>query len=47
VEIPHKGNICYKEEKLWYSSGSLYRLKGVECNPREMEIGLTISYNRF
>jgi hypothetical protein len=36
MEIPHKGNIYYKEEKPWYSSGSLDRLKGVEYNPRPL-----------
>ena len=36
MEIPHKGNIYYKEEKPWYSSGSLDRLKGVECNSRPL-----------
>jgi hypothetical protein len=36
VEIPHKGNIYYKKEKLWYSSGSLDCLKGVECNTRSL-----------
>jgi hypothetical protein len=32
VEIPHKGTSAIRK-KTWYSSGSLDRLKGVECNP--------------
>jgi hypothetical protein len=33
VEIPRKRDIVKGREILWYSSGSLDQLKGVECNP--------------
>ena len=44
VEIPRERDIVKQRETQWYSSGSLDRLKGVECNPRplgrhNMEVG--------
>jgi hypothetical protein len=36
VEIPRKWDIVKGRETLWYSSGSLDHLKGVECNPRPL-----------
>jgi hypothetical protein len=36
VEIPRKRDIVKGREILWYSSWSLDRLKGVECNPRPL-----------
>jgi hypothetical protein len=36
VEIPRKRDIVKEKETPWYSSGSLDRLKGVECNPRPL-----------
>jgi hypothetical protein len=33
VEIPRKWDIVKERKTLWYSSGSLDHLKGVECNP--------------
>jgi hypothetical protein len=37
VEIPRERDIVKQRETLWYSSGSLDRLKGVECNPRSWD----------
>jgi hypothetical protein len=34
VEIPRERDIEKKIKTLWYSSGSLDRLRGVDCNPR-------------
>ena len=36
VEIPCKRDIVKGKEILWYSSGSLDHLKGVECSPRPL-----------
>jgi hypothetical protein len=36
VEIHHKRDIVKGRETPWYSSGSLDRLKGVECNPHPL-----------
>jgi hypothetical protein len=36
VEIPRKRDIVKERKTLWYSSGSLDHLKGVECNPRPL-----------
>jgi hypothetical protein len=36
VEIPRKWDIVKGKEILWYSSGSLDHLKGVECNPHPL-----------
>jgi hypothetical protein len=36
VEIPRKREIVNESKTPWYSSGSLDRLKGVECNPRPL-----------
>jgi hypothetical protein len=36
VEIPRKRDIVKRKQNPWYSSGSLDRLKGVECNPRPL-----------
>jgi hypothetical protein len=35
VEIPRKRDIV-KSKTPWYSSGSLDRLRGVDCNPRPL-----------
>jgi hypothetical protein len=35
VEIPRKRDIV-KSKTSWYSSGSLDRLRGVDCNPRPL-----------
>jgi hypothetical protein len=37
VEIPRKRDIVKQSKTLWYSSGSLDRLRGVECNPRPLD----------
>jgi hypothetical protein len=37
VEIPRERDIVKQRETPWYSSGSLDRLKGVECNPRPLD----------
>jgi hypothetical protein len=44
VEIPRERDIEKKSKTLWYSTGSLDRLRGVDCNPRplgrhNMEVG--------
>ena len=36
VEIPRKRDIVKERKTLWYSSGSLDQLKGVECNPHPL-----------
>jgi hypothetical protein len=36
VEIPRERDIVKQKETPWYSSGSLDRLKGVECNTRPL-----------
>jgi hypothetical protein len=36
VEIPRKWDIVKERKTLWYSSGSLDHLKGVECNPHPL-----------
>jgi hypothetical protein len=36
VEIPHKQDIVKLSKTPWYSSGSLDRLRGVDCNPRPL-----------
>jgi hypothetical protein len=33
MEIPRKRDIVKQSKTSWYSSGSLERLRGVECNP--------------
>jgi hypothetical protein len=37
VEIPRERDIVKQRETPWYSSGSLDRLKGVECNPHPLD----------
>jgi hypothetical protein len=37
VEIPRKRDIVKQSKTPWYSSGSLDRLRGVECNPRPLD----------
>jgi hypothetical protein len=37
VEIPRKRDIVKQSKTSWYSSGSLDRLRGVECNPRPLD----------
>jgi hypothetical protein len=37
VEIPRKWDIEKQNKTLWYSSGSLDHLRGVDCNPRPLE----------
>jgi hypothetical protein len=37
VKIPRKWDIVKQRETPWYSSESLDRLKGVECNPRPLD----------
>jgi hypothetical protein len=37
VEIPRKRDIVKQSKTQWYSSGSLDRLRGVECNPRPLD----------
>ena len=36
VEIPRKRDIERQSKTPWYSSGSLDRLRGVDCNPRPL-----------
>ena len=36
VEIPRKRDIVKQSKTPWYSSGSLDRLRGVDCNPRPL-----------
>ena len=36
VEIPRKRDIESQSKTLWYSSWSLDRLRGVDCNPRPL-----------
>jgi hypothetical protein len=36
VEIPRKRDIERKSKTLWYSSWSLDRLRGVDCNPHPL-----------
>jgi hypothetical protein len=36
VEIPRKWDKDKQGKILWYSSGSLDRLRGVDCNPRPL-----------
>jgi hypothetical protein len=36
VEIPRERDIEKQRKTLWYSSGSLDRLRGVDCNPRPL-----------
>jgi hypothetical protein len=36
VEIPRKRDIVKESKTSWYSSGSLDRLRGVDCNPRPL-----------
>jgi hypothetical protein len=36
VEIPRKRDKEKQSKTLWYSSGSLDRLRGVDCNPRPL-----------
>jgi hypothetical protein len=36
VEIPRKRDIVKQSKTLWYSSGSLDRLRGVDCNPHPL-----------
>jgi hypothetical protein len=36
VEIPRKRDIVKQSKTLWDSSGSLDRLRGVDCNPRPL-----------
>jgi hypothetical protein len=36
VEIPRKRDIEKQSKTPWYSSGSLDRLRGVDCNPRPL-----------
>ena len=36
VEIPHKRDIVKQSKTPWDSSGSLDRLRGVDCNPRPL-----------
>jgi hypothetical protein len=36
VEIPRDRDIVKQSKTLWYSSGSLDRLRGVDCNPRPL-----------
>jgi hypothetical protein len=36
VEIPRERDIEKKSKTLWYSSGPLDRLRGVDCNPRPL-----------
>jgi hypothetical protein len=36
VEIPCKRDIVNKSKIPWYLSGSLDRLRGVDCNPRPL-----------
>jgi hypothetical protein len=36
VEIPHERDIEKQSKTPWYSSGSLDRLRGVDCNPRPL-----------
>jgi hypothetical protein len=36
VEIPRKRDIVKASKTPWYSSGSLDRLRGVDCNPRSL-----------
>jgi hypothetical protein len=37
VEIPRKWDIVKQSKTPWYSSGSLDRLRGVDCNPRPLD----------
>jgi hypothetical protein len=36
VEIPRERDIEKQSKTPWYSSGSLDRLRGVDCNPRPL-----------
>jgi hypothetical protein len=36
VEIPRKRDKVKQSKTPWYSSGSLDRLRGVDCNPRPL-----------
>jgi hypothetical protein len=36
VEIPRKRDIVKQSKTPWYSSGSLDRFRGVDCNPRPL-----------
>jgi hypothetical protein len=36
VEIPRDRDIVKQSKTPWYSSGSLDRLRGVDCNPRPL-----------
>jgi hypothetical protein len=36
VEIPRKRDIVKQSKTLWCSSGSLDRLRGVDCNPHPL-----------
>jgi hypothetical protein len=38
VEIPRKRDIVKQSKTPWYSSGSLDRLRGVDCNPRPLNL---------